>query len=70
MPSWLNIFCNMKYEEAIHRLETIARDMENGEMGVDELADSINEAKKLIGFCRTQLTSVDEKIEKILTSLE
>lgn len=62
--------CNMKYEEAIQKLETIARNMENGEMGVGELADNITEAKRLIAFCRTQLTRVDEKIEKILSSLE
>ncbi len=70
MPTRLNVCCNMKYEEAIQKLETIARNMENGEMGVDELADNITEAKRLIAFCRTQLTHVDEKIEKILSSLE
>ncbi|MBO4662408.1 MAG: exodeoxyribonuclease VII small subunit [Bacteroidaceae bacterium] len=70
MPSWLNIFVIMKYEEAIQKLETIARNMENGEMGVDELAENITEAKKLISFCRAQLTEVDEKIEKILSALE
>lgn len=70
MPTGLNLCCNMKYEEAIQKLETIARNMESGEMGVDELADNITEAKKLIAFCRTQLTNVDEKIEKILSSLE
>ncbi len=70
MPTRLNVCCNMKYEEAIQKLETIARNMENGEMGVGELADNITEAKRLIAFCRKQLTHVDEKIEKILSSLE
>lgn len=57
----------MRYEEAIHKLETIARDMENGDMGIDQLADRITEAKELIKSCRAQLTQVDDKIEKILS---
>ena len=57
----------MKYEEAIHKLETMANDMEDGEMSIDRLADSITEAKELIKFCRDQLTQVDDKIEKILS---
>ena len=45
----------MKYEEAIERLQTIVADIERGETNVDELAESLKEAKSLIAFCKEKL---------------
>lgn len=56
----------MKYEEAISTLETIARQLEQNELPIDKIADRLREAQKLVAFCRTQLTSVDNEIKKIL----
>lgn len=56
----------MKYEEAISTLETIARQLEQNELPIDKIADRLREAQKLVAFCRTQLTSVDDEIKKIL----
>ena len=44
-----------KYEEAIERLQTIVADIERGETNVDELAESLKEAKSLIAFCKEKL---------------
>ena len=40
-----------KYEEAMKRLEEIVRQIENGEMDIDSLADKLKEAKRLMAFC-------------------
>lgn len=56
----------MKYEEAISTLETIARQLEQNELPIDKIADRLKEAQKLVAFCRSQLTSVDDEIKKIL----
>ena len=56
----------MKYEEAIQQLETIVRKMESGEYNVDELAEQLKTAQKLIKLCRDKLTKADAEIKKIL----
>lgn len=57
---------NMKYEEAIKTLETIARQLEQNELPIDQIADRLREAQKLVAFCREQLLSVDQEIKKII----
>lgn len=57
---------SMKYEEAISTLETIARQLEQNELPIDQIADSLREAQKLVAFCRAQLTGVDAEIKKII----
>ena len=56
----------MKYEEAITQLETIVRKMEQGEYDIDELAEQLKTAQKLIKLCKDKLTKTDEEILKIL----
>lgn len=38
----------MKYEEAIKTLETIARQLEQNELPIDQIADRLREAQKLV----------------------
>jgi len=56
----------MKYEEAIEKLETIARELEGGAVPVDEMSAKLQAAEGLIKFCKEKLQSVEEKIEDIL----
>jgi exodeoxyribonuclease VII small subunit len=60
----------MKYEEAIQQLETITRKMEAGEYDIDELAEQLKTAQKLIKLCRDKLTKTDAEIKKILEKSE
>lgn len=54
----------MTYEESMQRIEQIVRQIESGNMNVDDLAKSIKEAQSLIGSCRARLTSVEEDVNK------
>ena len=56
----------MKYEEAIKTLEDIARQLEQNELPIDQIADRLREAQKLVAFCREQLLSVDQEVRKII----
>lgn len=56
-----------KYEEAMKRLEEIVRQIENGEMDIDSLADKLKEAKQLMAFCKQKLISVEEEVNKIMS---
>ncbi|MBO4641994.1 MAG: exodeoxyribonuclease VII small subunit [Bacteroidaceae bacterium] len=60
----------MKYEEAMAELEKISIQMENNELGIDQLAEKLNQAKELIKFCRAQLVNIEQEIQKILSDEE
>ena len=57
----------LKYEEAMKRLEEIVRQIENGEMDIDSLANKLKEAKSLMTFCKKKLFSVEEEVNKIMS---
>lgn len=57
---------NIKYEEAVRKLEGIVRRLENDELGIDQLTTELKTAKQLIKLCKDKLTKTDEEIKKIL----
>lgn len=56
----------MKYEEAIQQLESIVAQVENNELDIDQLAERLKEAQKLIRQCKDKLYKTDEKIKMLL----
>ena len=56
----------MKYEQAVHELETIVQRLENNELNLDEMSSELKRAQQLIKFCKERLTKSDEEIKKIL----
>ena len=53
---------NAKYEEALARLETIVRKMENNEYTIDELTVQLKTAQQLIKVCRDKLTKTEAEL--------
>lgn len=53
----------MKYEEAIEKLEAISRQLEGGNIPIDEMAAKLKEAGELIAFCKAQLLKVEEQLK-------
>lgn len=53
----------MKYEEAMQKLETISRELEGGNIPIDEMATKLKEAGELIKFCKGQLLAVEEQLK-------
>ncbi len=56
----------MTYEEAIRQLDDIVRQIETGEMGIDQLTAQLKRAQELIAFCRDTLYKTDEEVQKLL----
>jgi len=56
----------MTYEEAIRQLDDIVRQIETGEMGIDQLTTQLKRAQQLIAFCRDILYKTDEEVQKLL----
>jgi exodeoxyribonuclease VII small subunit len=60
----------MKYTEAFEELQEIVSAMEEGQIGIDELAEKVKRATELIRICRLKLTSTEGDVQKILKDLE
>lgn len=58
------------YTVAFEELQQIVRDMEDGEITVDELAIKVKRAAELIKVCKNKLTSTEEDVNLILKELE
>jgi len=55
----------MKFEEALKRLEEIAKELERGEMTLDETISKFEEGIRLFKICREKLERAEAKIEEL-----
>ena len=51
------------YESALEELQQITQNLQEGRIGIDELAVQLQRAAELIRFCRDKLRSVEKDIE-------
>ncbi|MBR1620666.1 MAG: exodeoxyribonuclease VII small subunit [Prevotella sp.] len=56
----------ISYEEAMTQLEQIVEQIENNELGIDELTSKLKQAQRLLKMCKDKLTKTDKEIEKLL----
>lgn len=59
----------LSYTGAFSELENIVRELEQGEISVDELSGKVKRASVLIKICKDKLTSTEEDVDKILEEL-
>ncbi len=60
----------IKYTDAFEELQDIVREIEDGEISVDELSIKVKRAAFLIKICKSKLTSTEEDVNEILKDLE
>ena len=60
----------IKYEEALDRLESIVKQMENDELDIDVMGEQLKQAQKLIKLCKDKLTKADNEIKRILEMID
>ncbi len=58
------------YAEAFEELQNIVMEMEEGEIGIDELSEKVKRAAELIGICKKKLHNAEEDVKNILKDLE
>jgi len=61
---------NLKYDEAMTELESLVKDMEYGDISVDDLSKKIKRSAVLIKFCQSKLKSTEEDVESILKEMQ
>jgi len=54
------------FEESLGRLEVIVREMESGELSLEQMMSGFEEGTKLVKACTTRLNEVEKKIEKLV----
>jgi exodeoxyribonuclease VII small subunit len=60
----------LNYSEAMAELEQLVRDMEFGDISVDELSEKVKRSAFLIKFCKSRLKSTEEDVESILKDMD
>lgn len=60
----------LTYSEAIARLDEIVQLIDTNEVEIDQLADKIKEANKLIAFCSEKLTKAEKEMENLLAETQ
>jgi len=56
----------INYDAAVGEIEEILEKIEEGDLGVDELAEKVNRVTHLLKICRDRLLATEEQINKIL----
>jgi exodeoxyribonuclease VII small subunit len=56
----------ISYDDAIREIEEILRKIEEGELGVDELAGKVSRVTALLKLCRERLSRTESQLDKIL----
>lgn len=60
----------LTYTEAFEQLKNIVKQMENANISVDDLAENLKKASKLIAICKDKLTKTENEVNKAISELE
>ena len=58
---------NKTFEESLLKLEVIIRELESGEVPLDDMVKKYTEAMELVKFCNQKLANATETVNKILS---
>jgi len=56
----------LTYEDALDELQGIVKKLENKEVKIDELANTVARANQLVEYCQTKLQQTEAEIQKIV----
>ena len=54
------------FQQAMERLEALTQQMERGEIGIDEMAKRLQEAQRLMQFCKERLYESEKNCKSLL----
>ncbi|MCF0199576.1 MAG: exodeoxyribonuclease VII small subunit [Bacteroidaceae bacterium] len=59
---------NLKYDDALKRLEELSVQMEQGNISIDDMSECMKEAQQLVAYCRQRLADADARCNALLES--
>ena len=60
---------SMPYEEAIQELEKIVRQLESGQLTLDQSLKAFQRGTELASLCKARLSEVEQSIQKVVSQL-
>ena len=60
----------LTYEGAAAELEEILEALQSDDIGIDQLAEKVARAKKLLEFCNQKLRDTEQAVGKIIEDLD
>ncbi|MEZ5071920.1 MAG: exodeoxyribonuclease VII small subunit [Bacteroidales bacterium] len=57
---------NLSYDQALSEIETTLERIEKGDLGVDDLAQSVEHLTRLLDHCRDRLHRTEARVNQIL----
>jgi len=57
------------YESAAKELDGILNELRSDQVSIDQLAEKVERASKLIAFCKEKLGNTEKKVEDIVAKL-
>lgn len=61
-----NIKSNVCFEEALEKLELIVKELEKGELALEDSLEKFSEGVKLSQLCLRKLQAAEQSVDKIL----
>lgn len=58
------------FEESLRRLEKVVKEMESGELPLDEMMKRFEEGRALVAACNTALAAIRQRVEETLRKPE
>jgi exodeoxyribonuclease VII small subunit len=55
----------MNYEKAYQELQGIVQELQNGQIGIDDLSTKIKRAAELIQFCKEKLRNSETELQQL-----
>ena len=60
----------MKFEEAMKRLEDIVKNLESGDLALEDSIENFEEGMKLVSLCSKRLEEVEQKVNLLVKGNE
>lgn len=60
----------LTYTEAVTRLEELTKSIEEGTLDIDVLSQKLQEARRLLKFCKEKLQNIEKEVNEILQNDE
>ncbi|MGI6066693.1 MAG: exodeoxyribonuclease VII small subunit [Bacillota bacterium] len=60
----------LNFENALHQLEQIVKELETGELSLDDTIDRFEEGVKMVKICHQKLSEAERKIEVLIRELD
>ncbi|MDD2497466.1 MAG: exodeoxyribonuclease VII small subunit [Desulfitobacteriaceae bacterium] len=61
---------DLNFEKALHQLEQIVKELETGELSLDDTIGRFEEGVKMVRICHQKLSQAEKKIEVLVQDLD